>query len=613
MTSHLSKPYRRELTRSHLFRALRTNVRRSGLLIAATCASAIPCSVAHAQANEPIYWPRNEFVIPFQVDSNGQAPEEVILEVSEDGGQSWSQTSRGNSRTRNFQFRAGRDGEYIFRLKTVDSTGRRSNNPGDPLRIIVDTTKPTANLTVHITERGEMVAQFLMSDNAIDSSAVTLEYQTDVDSNWKPIQFQLSNSTTPGEIAGNGTWNLPHNANQLVVRLVVRDRAGNVTETTRLPQLPKTAALGSGMHFASQPTSVPPYNPAFGGNQNQFSNANQAATQGNFGGQFQETNRITAPNAQSVPNSNNAITLGPADPQRTPGLPVRELTDAEVESFRNRDGFQLTGVRNMPLNAGDQLLHDAPSLNFQPPTGQPNQPSLNGNPTQPIGLPQLPRLGAPKTTDAHKTGIEPLHSNTRAFSLDYRIENDPGAPITEVELWGTVDQGRTWEAWGLDPDRTSPFDIEVESDGLFGFRMVIVGANGLASNRPRSGDDADAWIQVDTTKPLARISSALYGKGQDAGSLIIEYTVNDDFLPERPISLFYSETPNGPWESISRGIRNQGRYIWPSNPNLPPKIYLRIEAIDLAGNVTSSVLDLPIDVEGIAPRGRIQGFRPLGQ
>lgn len=33
-----------------------------------------------------VYWPRLDFVIPFQIDSNGQLPQEVILEVSEDGG-----------------------------------------------------------------------------------------------------------------------------------------------------------------------------------------------------------------------------------------------------------------------------------------------------------------------------------------------------------------------------------------------------------------------------------------------------------------------------------------------------------------------------------------------
>jgi hypothetical protein len=198
-----------------------------------------------------------------------------------------------------------------------------------------------------------------------------------------------------------------------------------------------------------------------------------------------------------------------------------------------------------------------------------------GNESNASSLPSIPTLGAPQSPNRKPLEQEPLYANTRAFSLDYQIE--------------------------------------VENDGLFGFRMVIVGANGLASNRPRPGDKADTWILVDTAVPQARLSSALYGTGKEAGSLVIEYRAHDEYLGDRPISLFYAESPAGPWQVISRGIRNQGRFVWPSNPNLPPTIYLKMETVDLAGNVTTSTLDIPIQVEGIAPRGRIQGFRPLNR
>ena len=210
-----------------------------------------------------------------------------------------------------------------------------------------------------------------------------------------------------------------------------------------------------------------------------------------------------------------------------------------------------------------------------------------------------------------RNNIKPLFSNSAAFSLDYSVENDPDSPVAAVELWGTTDEGRTWQVWGEDPDRSSPFDIQVEGDGLFGFRMIIVGANGLASNRPRNGDNADAWIHVDTKLPQARINSALYGKGKESGSLVIEYRAADEYFPERPITLSYAETPDGPWTIIASGVRNNGRYVWPADPSLPPSIYLKIEAFDSAGNVAVHRLDSRIDVEGLAPRGRIQGFRPL--
>jgi hypothetical protein len=141
--------------------------------------------------------------------------------------------------------------------------------------------------------------------------------------------------------------------------------------------------------------------------------------------------------------------------------------------------------------------------------------------------------------------------------------------------------------------------------------MIIVGANGLASNRPRNGDNADAWIHVDSELPQARITSALYGKGKESGSLVIEYRAADEYLPERPIVLSYSETPEGPWNIVASGVRNQGRYVWPADPSLPPTIYLKLEAYDLAGNVAVHRLESPIEVQGLAPRGRIQGLLPI--
>jgi hypothetical protein len=143
-------------------------------------------------------------------------------------------------------------------------------------------------------------------------------------------------------------------------------------------------------------------------------------------------------------------------------------------------------------------------------------------------------------------------SKSRAFSLDYGVEVDPGNQVSDVELWATVDGGRSWAMWGNDPDKVSPFDVKVQTDGLFGFRMVVVGTNGLANHRPQPGDDADAWIQVDTQMPQARIHSAQYGKATEAGSLVIEYTAQDEFLSDRPITFAYSINPDGPWTTIEK-------------------------------------------------------------
>ena len=534
-----------------------------------------------------VHWPRLDFVIPFNVDVTGQAPSEIQLEFSENGGKSWSLYSSGDVRTKQFHFQAKVDGEYQFRLKTLDSQGRRFDNPGEPLRVVVDTTKPEAKLMVDIDQRGVMQAEFEIADAALDPSSIQLAYQTETMSQWREIPVESSPGRSPSGWMGSGSWSIPSGTRQLVVRLTARDKAGNPIEITRLPQLPRSASANGSLQMASGKTQ-------------DARNASRSAATAPIGSGLPELPLDSFPKVEVLGGTRLENTDRAAAPEnqlatrsdpRTNKLPVRTLSDEEYEQLKSKNPISLTTKRTERslLLQEDIIPSAAPSASLEI-------------------EPKATRI--PGQSTFHRD-IKRLYSNSKAFSLDYNIDNDPDAPISIVELWGTSDEGQTWQMWGQDPDRASPFDIEVETEGLFGFRMVIVGTNGLASNRPRNGDNADAWIHVDIEPPQAKIVSALYGKGKESGSMIIEYSANDEFFPDRPITLSYSQTPTGPWSTIASGVRNNGRYVWPADPSLPTSIYLRIEAYDAAGNVCVNQLNLPIDVEGIAPRGRIQGFRPI--
>jgi hypothetical protein len=198
-----------------------------------------------------VHWPRLDFVIPFNVDVTGQAPREIQLEYSDDGGASWMLYSRSDVRTKQFQFQASQDGEYRFRLKTLDSRGRSFDNPGDPLRVVVDTAKPTAELIVDIDARGVMLAEFAVRDSAVDISSIQLSYFTDTMTQSSEIEFELNPGRTRDEWIGTGTWGIPEGTKMLSVRLTAKDKAGNVVEVTRLPKLPRSASLNNGLQLAS--------------------------------------------------------------------------------------------------------------------------------------------------------------------------------------------------------------------------------------------------------------------------------------------------------------------------------------------------------------------------
>ena len=204
-------------------------------------------------------------------------------------------------------------------------------------------------------------------------------------------------------------------------------------------------------------------------------------------------------------------------------------------------------------------------------------------------------------------------SKGKRFSLDYELEAIGAQGAESIELYGTTDAGKTWQLWGSDPDRMSPFDIETQDIGAFGFRICVVGRNGLASPRPLAGELPDIFVVVDTEKPQVKITGARYGEGTRTGSLVISYECDDRNLPARPITLAFSDSLEGPWTTIVGGLRNDGQYIWAADPNLPRQLYLRIDAIDEAGNRGVYLLDQPIDTQGLAPRAKIRGFQPLSK
>ncbi len=223
------------------------------------------------------------------------------------------------------------------------------------------------------------------------------------------------------------------------------------------------------------------------------------------------------------------------------------------------------------------------------------------------------RYSARKSVDVSTaSSLAPVRfSDSVRFSLEYEVEAIGSAGADAIELYGSIDDGKTWRFWGADPDKVSPFDIETKEEGAFGFRIVVVGGNGLTSPRPLSGETPDITVVVDQSRPSVRISGARYGEGDRVGSLVIQYECSDPNLKKRPIALAFSDKPDGPWTTIAAGLANDGLYVWPADPGLPRQMYLRVDATDRSGNVGTYILDRPIDTQGLAPRARIRGFQPL--
>ena len=203
--------------------------------------------------------------------------------------------------------------------------------------------------------------------------------------------------------------------------------------------------------------------------------------------------------------------------------------------------------------------------------------------------------------------------STKRFRLDYAINAIDPSGVAKVDLWMTRDNGREWTLWGSDPDSVSPFPVQVNDEGRYGFRVVIHSKDGLTGQGPSRGDPPDMYVHVDSRPPLVKITSVPYGRGNEAGRLVINWSASDPFISLRPIRLSYSRGATGPWTVIEDGLRNAGRYVWKVEPNVPERIFLKIEATDQAGNVGVHQLSQSIDISGLVPRGTIRGVMPVGK
>jgi hypothetical protein len=226
--------------------------------------------------------------------------------------------------------------------------------------------------------------------------------------------------------------------------------------------------------------------------------------------------------------------------------------------------------------------------------------------------PSGPSLTAPPhESQAAPPGKRPRMVNTRLFELDYNLDSQSTATVRRIELWGTADGGKTWSSFGTDDDGRSPMVVTVNQEGTYGFRITVETAPGLAKGKPRPGDQPEIWIGVDLTKPTGQIVSVEQGSGDKNGQWTFRWQAADQMLTAKPIALFYGENPSGPWYPIAALMENSGQYVWSPDDRVPPRVYLRLEVRDEAGNVGAFDWLKPIELSRPQPTARIRDIRPL--
>ena len=628
--------------------------------VVVACAQVVATGASSARPGASATFPsrvlrQTTFNIPFTVDT-ARLPLEVQLYLSRDRGQTWKLYARQNPSARFFPFHATQDGEYWFASQRVDANRSPADITGcqPELHVVIDTVEPEFEFQAVVGTSREVQVTWRCSDPAIDPASLKIEYQTGREQPWQPVAADLT--TASNSIVSGRTTFWPRNAwVELQIRAEISDLARNKAVVNRRLSWSVSALQPNNGQRAWRPVAtrspnqqghpvpLPPTIPESGNTAPVLDrSADKSISSEVRDHQYHAAGNGTFPiglgsaSAAGVPPSSIRAAGIPTDPYAnarlsatdvppitpTAAAPVRpDATDvapttewkSSSQSTVGESGFKGTTRQgeygsDRPRNALVQ------SSNYPP---QPRQ-------VHPLVSPQIAaaQLSTRPDLDAtapsairfdsnHVSMLRTRMTSAMRFEVDYVFDAAAANGVRSVELWGTRDQGQTWSRWQIDADRQSPLDVQVDAEGTYGFRIVIVGNNGLAGDAPRNGDDADLWVGVDTTAPTVEITTATYGEGEHAGQLEIRWTASDASFGKRPISILFSNKASGPWTTIVAGVPNSGQYFWPIDPRVPEHLFLRIEARDRAGNQGEHRLTESINLSGFTPQARIRGIRPL--
>jgi hypothetical protein len=223
---------------------------------------------------------------------------------------------------------------------------------------------------------------------------------------------------------------------------------------------------------------------------------------------------------------------------------------------------------------------------------------------KPAVVPALTRVAAATRQQAVDSGATVHFVNSKRICLNYQIWNAVGAR-PDVELWYTRD-GQTWQKHAASPQHSAPYVADVEDEDLYGFTTV-----GNRGARPQPGDKPQVWIEVDLTPPAVHLRGTECGTGDKAGTLTIVWSAGDKNIEAQPITIGYASDPSGPWTPIVSGMKNTGSYAWHPTSNVPQRFYVRVEAVDRAGNVGVAQTPTPISFDGGRPGVQITSVQGI--
>ncbi len=554
----------------------------------------------------PIHHKDRSFRIPFDLDGQRvKLIKELQLWVSEDSGFHWNLESRATPDQKEFMFRARRDGEFWFAVRTMSAAGQLSPPSEETIRpalkVIVDTRPPSLVLEPDGRQGSVAKARWEARDENLDLKSLFLEYQVAGARDWKRIPLRRP------ALVGSESWDA-NTVEAVRVRGGVADKAGNVTETE--VELPDGASAPPDMASLGVDSGPPPVRPI-----------GRPRSPIEAGPDFTpvEDDVATRPAPARAQTRRTTEGWGSQGAVRRPiARPARADADSLVTSSPPTPDWDSASNSNADAGVGSEPGGDgfaaapppAPPADFSTPARPPGFADPFTDAAPPATAPP------PPSTPTDSGGDVPtmLVGGPR-FRLKYDIQDaGPDGKPALVELWVTRNGGRNWSRLGGDEDRVSPFDVYLpDGEGTIGLTLVAQSSMGLGDLPPAPGDRPDIWVEIDSTPPRVFLYPPQIGRDQHAGKIAIAWRAEDPHLGAKAVSLFWRpDRPGDPWVPIAdaQGREGIGQFVWAVPPNFPPRFHVRVEAVDEAGNkgFAETPEGAPVIVDRSRPRGKIIGL-----
>lgn len=553
------------------------------------------CLVLNQGASDIFHTNQRNHAVPVNVPDAVRAEmKEFLLYESTDGGRSWKQAGAIPASKTSFTYYAPGDGMFWFQVASVNRQNVQS--PDDKtlmsaaphLKMQIDTVKPVMKSFQAQRSGDEIYVTWDVQEEHPDLSrnGFRLEYQIKdaVFDTWKPVPFQAS-------LKGQTTFN-PLSKQAIVIRLTVRDLAGNESYSTR--EIAGTVAAAGFVEPANDtPKKIPPL---------EVPKGNMPPP--NFPPELDQPKPpielSKKPIAPPPPQEFGKPPIAPPPPQEFGKTPIEFGKSPVAPALKETPTDKVVADSRTPPPPGD----------IRPTSGQP--------PVNPIGGRKLP----------------PIQYLSQHFvKLQYEIKRFGPSGVGGIEIWLTKDDGASWEAYAkvrenevdresvqgrqerdfeFIDDRRLPFP-----DGIYGLNLVVKNRAGMGKT-PRPGDAPELRIEIDTEKPFVQLLEPI-ADPNNPGQLLLKWYAADKNLPATPVNLEFAEKIDGPWLPIKLDLENNGRhtsakasgdYSWKVPAGTPVQVYLRVRVRDKAGNEGIAATPTAQYVDLIEPEGALIGVLP---